>query len=75
MSIAQKLINQGLQTGLEKGLEKGRHEGLAEKVQLLQRFLGVQPTPLAELLKLGMPELQIQFEGLEETYNLKFKDR
>ncbi len=74
MSLAQKLRNEGR----VEGLNEGRAEGLAcgewaGKIQMLERFLGINVSGSAELAEQDLGDLRARFEKLEEQYNTRFK--
>jgi predicted transposase/invertase (TIGR01784 family) len=66
MSIAEKLIAQGLSQGLSQGLWLG-------KIQSLQEFLGQSVTPREELELLETEELERRHACLHREYEARFK--
>ena len=96
MSVAEKLIAEGLEKGmkkgLQKGLEKGRMEGMQQgiekglekgiekglwigKIQTLEDFLGLAPSPGEVLDPLSVVELEAMHQGLHAEYERRFKRR
>ena len=88
MSVAEKLIAEGLEKGLkkglEKGLEKGRLEGRVEgqqkglwigRIQTLEDFLEMVPSPGELLDPLSVAELEAMHQGLHREYERRFKRR
>ncbi len=64
MTIAEKLINEGLEKGREEGLEKGREEGLEMAIAAIQAFR--EGKDLEEVMKLT---------GLERKKLLKIQEQ
>ncbi len=88
MSVAEKLIAEGLEKGLEKGLKKGRVEGMEKgiekgiekglwigKIQTLEDFLEMVPSPGEVLDLLSVAELEAMHQGLHREYERRFKRR
>ena len=88
MSVAEKLIAEGLEKGLEKGRVEGRVEGMEKgiekglqkgqwigKIQTLEDFLGMSPSPSEVLDPLSVAELEAMHQGLHREYERHFKQR
>lgn len=72
MSLAQRLINQGLDRGMEQGRDLGVWIG---KIQFLQEMMGVQIDEQRTLALRSLDELKQQFDALQAAYNDRFKNR
>jgi len=66
MSVAEKLIAQGLSQGLSQGLWVG-------KIQSLQEFLGQAVSSCEELEPLDIAELENRHASLHREYEARFK--
>jgi predicted transposase/invertase (TIGR01784 family) len=66
MSVAEKLIAQGLSRGLSQGLWVG-------KIQSLQEFLGQTVSSCEELENLELSELESRHASLHREYEARFK--
>ena len=84
MSVAEKLIAEGLEKGMKKGLEKGIEKGIEKglqkglwigKIQTLEDFLGIAPSPSEILDPLSIAELSAMHQGLHREYERRFKRR
>jgi predicted transposase YdaD len=76
MSVAEKLIAEGLEKGLQKGRVEGRVEGLwIGKIQTLEDFLGMDPSSSEVLDPLSVAELAAMHQGLHREYERRFKQR
>ena len=70
MTTAERLRQEGLEEGIEKGIECGEWVG---KVSLLEQLMGREQTPLQELAKLGIKQLQARYQKLEKEYHRKYR--
>jgi hypothetical protein len=68
MSVAEKLIAQGINRGLEAGSWIGR-------IQLLEEFLDLPGSSGESLAALSLEELKAMQERLHREYELRFKRR
>ena len=80
MSVAEQLIAEGLKKGRVEGLEKGRVEGQQKglwigKIQTLEDFLEMVPSPSEVLDPLSVAELEAMHQGLHREYERRFKRR
>ena len=76
MSVAEKLIAEGIEKGMKKGLEKGQAKGQwIGKIQTLEDFLGMNPSPSEVLDPLSVAELAAMHQGLHREYERRFKQR
>ena len=84
MSVAEKLIAEGLEKGLKKGMERGLEKGRVEgqqkglwigKIQTLEDFLGMDPSSSEVLDPLSVAELAAMHQGLHREYVQRFKRR
>lgn len=66
MSLAQKLRQEGRADGLAHGEWAG-------KIQMLEKFLGVDATTSEVLASLEIAGLEARYVELEQQYNLRFK--
>jgi predicted transposase YdaD len=74
MSVAEKLIAEGLNMGRIEGMEKGLEKGLwIGKIQTLEDFLGMIPSSSEVLDPLSVAELAAMHQGLHREYERRFK--
>jgi len=74
MSVAEKLIAQGLSQGLSQGHSQGLSKGLwLGKIQSLQEFLGQAVSSCEELETLQLDELESRHADLHRQYEVRFK--
>jgi hypothetical protein len=72
MSVAEQLIAEGLKKGRFEGQQKGLWIG---KIQTLEDFLEIVPSPSEVLDSLSVAELEAMHQGLHREYERRFKRR
>ncbi|MEI6820044.1 MAG: hypothetical protein WCL19_10645, partial [Verrucomicrobiota bacterium] len=76
MSVAEKLIAEGLEKGRVEGRVEGQQKGLwIGKIQTLEDFLGMNPSSSEVLDPLSVAELAAMHQGLHREYEQRFKRR
>lgn len=70
MSVAEKLIAQGISQGVSQGLSKGVWIG---RIQSLQDFLSDPITPSAQLEPLQLSELEALHQDLHRQYEARYR--
>jgi hypothetical protein len=78
MSVAEKLIAQGISQGHTQGHSQGHTQGLSQglwvgKIQSLQEFLGQAVSSCEELEPLDIAELENRHASLHREYEARFK--
>ncbi|MEX1115498.1 MAG: Rpn family recombination-promoting nuclease/putative transposase [Akkermansiaceae bacterium] len=74
MSVAEKLIAQGISQGISQGIVQGISQGLwVGKIQSLQEFLGQAVSSCEELETLAIAELEGRHATLHREYETRFK--
>ena len=72
--IKEEGREEGLREGRKEGHKEGREEGAwIGKIQLLEQMMGLPETPSESFRGISHEEIRQRFEGLQNTYNLKFK--
>jgi predicted transposase YdaD len=76
MSVAEKLIAEGLKKGRVEGRVEGLQKGLwIGKIQTVEDFLERVPSPGEVLDPLSVAELEAMHQGLHCEYERRFKRR
>ena len=69
MTLAERLINEGLDKGKKEGKKEGREEGeFIGKIQFIQQLMGLPPYPKEYFKDMTLDNIKKMFQILEQQW-------